>query len=109
MSKYCDICAKLVLSERELRIHKTTKHITDKDAKVGVKRDESFMTKTNSLSPFRKRRNFEAVEIPTNFHENIQTNAKQKVTNTEELTKSNTESDNVYESKSGYQELKKIR
>ena len=107
MSNYCDICNKLVLNERELRIHKTTKHITDKDANIGVKRDESFMTKTNSLSPIRKRRNIESVEFTNNFCENIQTNSKQEVTQTGELNKSNTDSNNIYEPKPGYQDLEK--
>ena len=53
---FCDVCNKWFKNERELRLHKTNIHITEEGLVVGMKRDESFMTKSNSLSPTRKRR-----------------------------------------------------
>ena len=52
----CNICEKWFDSERELRHHKVNNHITDKDAIIGTKRDESFLVKSNSFFPKRKRR-----------------------------------------------------
>ena len=63
--KECDKCGKWFNSEREINHHKATIHITDKDAIIGVKRDESFMTKTESESPKRKRKVTEATPSDT--------------------------------------------
>ena len=60
--KSCDKCEEIFRNERELRFHKTVKHITDKDAIIGTKRDESFMTKSESQSPRNKKRNIEPTE-----------------------------------------------
>ena len=60
----CNICKKWFNNERELRHHKVNVHITDKDAIIGTKRDESFLIKTASYSPKRKRRLIE--EQPPN-------------------------------------------
>ena len=53
-------------NERELRLHIESEHITDKDVIVGTKRDESFMTRSDSLFPGRKVQIMEVHKMNTN-------------------------------------------
>ena len=50
----CDKCGLKITSEWELRLHNASDHIAEKHVTVGTKRDESFLTRSDSFSPVRK-------------------------------------------------------
>ena len=52
---YCDVCNKPFKDERQHRLHKANIHIKEEGLLVGIKRDKTFMIKSDSLSPIRKR------------------------------------------------------
>ena len=56
----CLTCGDLFKNERELMLHNSNKHITEKEVTIGTKRDESFLTRSESFSPIRKLRILES-------------------------------------------------
>ena len=63
-SSNCETCGEFFVNERELRLHTSNKHITEKEVTIGTKRDESFLIRSDSFSPKRKQNKLEEMFVP---------------------------------------------